>query len=139
MITANLHQLTLTEFTTKDKPGQRCLATFPMIGTHGTADSATVYFELAPGDELGTHTDSAEELLLILEGEADITVREEQGRLGAGQLALVPKQASHNIRNAGEVTLKVLGFFGGANHITAVFEENWLPIGSNVVSTNPNP
>ena len=109
-----------------------------MLGAHGTRDSATVYFELAPGDELGTHTDSAEELLLIYEGDVEVTVGQESGRLSKGQLALVPKMVPHNLKNTGNSTVKVLGFFGGVNNIVSVFDEVWHPIGSNMVDTSQN-
>lgn len=138
MITSDLNQLELTEFTAQNKKGQRCRATFPMLGAHGTRDSATVYFELAPGDELGTHTDSAEELLLIYEGDVEVTVGQESGRLSKGQLALVPKMVPHNLKNTGNSTVKVLGFFGGVNNIVSVFDEVWHPIGSNMVDTSQN-
>ena len=64
MNTVDLNNLELTEFTGKNDRTQHCLATFPMFGAYGTEHSATVYFELEPGDNLGRHTDSAEELLL---------------------------------------------------------------------------
>ena len=136
MITSDLNQLELTEFTAKTRARQRCRATFPLLGAHGTVDTATVYFELAPGDELGSHTDSAEELLLIYSGEAEVTVGNETSKLSKGQLAVVPKLVPHNLRNKGSETVKVLGFFGGANNIVSVFEDVWMPIGSNVVSTS---
>jgi len=48
MTTVNLNELELNEFRGKQDKNQHCLA--------------TVYFELQPGDHLGRHTDSAEEL-----------------------------------------------------------------------------
>lgn len=135
MITANLNQLELTEFIAPGNPGQRCRATFPVFGAHGTQQSATVYFEIAPGEELGSHTDSAEELLFILQGEVEATVGEEQASAGQGALIVVPKMAPHNVRNTGRTPARVLGFFGGANHIVATFDQVWLPTESNQVDT----
>ena len=135
MITVNLNKLELNEFTGKDNPTQHCRATFPLLGAHGTENSATVYFELEPGKNLGRHTDSAEEILLILEGEVEATVGDEKGRISRGEIALVPTMAPHDLRNIGEGTAKVLGFFGGANNIVATFDETWLPTNSNVVDT----
>jgi quercetin dioxygenase-like cupin family protein len=135
MITTDLNKLQLTEFTAKSKARQRCRSTFPLLGSHGTRQSATVYFELAPGDELGAHTDSAEELLLILEGECEVMVGPEKGRLKQGQMAVIPEMIKHNIRNTGRDTVKVLGFFGGANNIVATFDEVWLPLETNSVNT----
>jgi quercetin dioxygenase-like cupin family protein len=136
MITTDLNTLELAEFTAKSKPGQRCKATFPLLGAHGTTDSATVYFELAPGEELGTHTDSAEELLFILEGQVEATIGAEKASISKGQLAVVPKMERHNLKNTGNSTAKVLGFFGGANNIIATFDEVWLPTESNRVDTS---
>jgi len=135
MLTVDLNKLNLTEFVAKNNPGQRCKATFPMLGANGTQNSATVYIELDPGEELGTHTDSAEEILLILEGKVDATVGNESGRASKGNLVLVPKMVPHNFRNIGNEKAKVIGFFGGANNIVATFENVWSPTESNMVDT----
>lgn len=136
MTTVNLKNLQLNEFIAKNDSNQHCQATFPMLGAHGTKKTATVYFELAPGDHLGQHTDSAEELLLILEGDVEVTVGEEKDSASAGTIALVPEMVPHDIRNTGSSPAKVIGFFGGANNIIATFEEVWLPTESNVVDTS---
>ena len=136
MKTANLNTLELDEFTGKDDPQQHCRATFPMFGAHGTEKSATVYFEIDPGDNLGRHTDSAEELLLIIEGEIEAEVGGEIGRLSKGELVLVPTMVPHDFKNVGSEKAKVLGFFGGANNIVATFEKTWLPVNSNIVDTS---
>ncbi|MCB0571982.1 MAG: cupin domain-containing protein [Phaeodactylibacter sp.] len=135
MTTVDLNQLSLNEFTAKNDPAQHCRATFPLLGAHGTQQSATVYIELEPGKSLGRHTDSAEELLLVLEGEVEATVGNEKGLLSKGQIALVPRLEPHDLRNTGQGTARILGFFGGANNIVATFDEVWLPTNSNVVDT----
>lgn len=135
MTTVNLNTLDLNEFTAADDPKQQCRATFPMLGAHGTAHSATVYFELEPGCNLGMHTDSAEELLLVLDGDVDITIGRERAAATAGTIALVPEMVPHDIRNIGSTRARVLGFFGGANNIVATFDSMWLPAGSHVVDT----
>lgn len=136
MKTANLNSIALNEFTGKDAPLQHCRATFPMFAAHGTQQSATVYFEIEPGDNLGRHTDSAEELLLIINGEIEAEVGGETGRLSKGELVLVPKMVPHDFKNVGSHKAKVLGFFGGANNIIATFEKTWMPADSNVVDTS---
>ncbi|MAT98026.1 MAG: cupin [Anaerolineaceae bacterium] len=134
MITVDLNNLDLTEFSGKEKAGLHCLATFPLFGAHGSENSATVYFELEPGDALGWHTDSVEELLLILKGDVEVSVGEETGKLKEGQIALVPTMVRHNLRNIGSEKARVLGFFGSANFV-ATFDEVWLPTNSNMVDT----
>lgn len=135
MTTVNLNALELAEFTGKFDSQQHCRSTFPMLGAHGTQHSATVYFELEPGKKLGRHTDSAEELLLILEGTVEVSIGDEKGILNKGELALVPVMVPHNLHNIGTSKAKVLGFFGGANHIVATFDQTWLPLDSNSVNT----
>lgn len=135
MTTVNLHLLELNEFIGKTDPKQHCKATFPLIGAHGSQDIATVYFEIAPGDNLGRHTDSAEELLVILEGEVAAEIGGEKTAANSGSILLVPKMISHDLLNTGTTTAKVLGVFGGANNIVATFEKEWLPTHSNVVDT----
>ena len=134
MITVDLNNLDLTEFTGKENAGLHCLATFPLFSAHGSENSATVYFELEPGDELGWHTDSVEELLLILKGNVEVSVGEETGELKEGQIALVPTMVRHNLRNIGSEKARVLGFFGSANFVST-FDEVWLPTHSNMVDT----
>ena len=135
MTTIDLNSLELVEFISKVNPNQHCKATFPLLGAHGSRECATVYFEIQPGDHLGRHTDSAEELLLILEGVAEVSVGDETITAGDRGLVLVPKMVPHNLKNVGNRALKVIGFFGGANNIVATFDETWLPTESKVVDT----
>lgn len=135
MITTQLDSLELNEFIGKNDKKQHCNATFPLFGAHGTSDLATVYFEIAPGDNLGMHTDSAEELLVILEGEIEVTIGNKTAKITKGSLALVPKMVPHDVVNTGSATAKILGVFGGANNIVATFEKEWLPTHSHVVDT----
>jgi len=136
MKTVNLNNLELNEFTGKNDPSQHCLATFPMFGIHGTEYTATVYFELKPGYALGRHTDSAEELLLVLEGDLEVEVGGETSSLTANELAHVPQMVPHNLVNTGQTRARILGIFGGANNIVATFEKTWLPTNSNTVDTS---
>ncbi|HEX5168751.1 MAG TPA: cupin domain-containing protein [Cyclobacteriaceae bacterium] len=136
MTIINLNNLELNEFIGKYRVEQHCKATFPMFRINGTKSSATVYLEIEPGDNLGMHTDSAEELLLILEGEADLIIGGEKMKAAEKTLAHVPVLVPHDIINSGSKKLKVLGFFGGANDIVATFENVWLPTDSKVVDTS---
>ena len=136
MKTVNLKSIELNEFIGKEDPKQHCRATFPLLGANGTSKLATVYIELEPGDNLGMHTDSAEELLVILEGELEAKIGDKEARIKAGDLALVPEMVPHDFKNVGSTKAKVLGVFGGANNIIATFEKVWLPTESNVVDTS---
>ncbi len=135
MLTANLNELDLMDMTAQDDPGQQCRVTFPLLGTHGTKETATVYFELDPGKNVGRHTDSAEEVLVILQGDVRASIGEETVETGAGSLLIVPTMVPHDVTNIGDETAKVLGVFGGANHIVAIFDHGWGPERLDVVGT----
>ncbi|MFL6066138.1 MAG: cupin domain-containing protein [Gaiellaceae bacterium] len=101
-------------------PGLR--VSFPLHSATGTASTATVLFELDPGAELNVHTDSAEELLIVVQGTAEARVGDEMGRLETHQVALVPPMAPHGLRNIGEDVLRVLGTFS-ASTVVSTFEQ----------------
>jgi quercetin dioxygenase-like cupin family protein len=101
-------------------PGLR--VSFPLHSATGTASTATVLFELDPGAELNVHRDSAEELLIVVQGTAEARVGDEMGRLETHQVALVPPMAPHGLRNIGEDVLRVLGTFS-ASTVVSTFEQ----------------
>ena len=96
---------------------------FPINKYTGAADSAVVYFEIAPGDWLATHTDSQEEILYIVAGECEAHAGDEVCRLAAGDLAVIPAMVPHGVAKVlGDETLKVVGFFAGST-IISTFDE----------------
>lgn len=105
----------------QEMPGGVAYA-FPLHEEVGTADTAAVLFEIAPGGELATHTDSAEETLLVLAGEGEVTVGDETARVSAGGVAIVPASVPHGARNTGDVPLRVFGFFSGPT-VLSFFED----------------
>jgi quercetin dioxygenase-like cupin family protein len=107
-------------------PGRR--VGFPLHSATGTASTATVLFELDPGAELPMHTDSAEELLVVVAGTAEARVDNEIGRLEAHQVALVRAMAPHGVRNIGDEVLRVLGTFSSST-VVSTFEEPFEPGG----------
>src|ERR687895_2966522 len=111
MIAERIDELELMEVWYEDDPTMRLKVNFPFFLGTGTKSTSVVYFEIEPGHRLGTHTDSAEEILLILEGEAEVNLGDEEGRLSAGEMALVPAMMPHSLRNVGEETVRVAGFF----------------------------
>lgn len=116
MQTIDLAALNLLE----DAPGLRLA--FPVHAAAGAAASAAVYFELDPGASVGVHTDTAEEVVLVLEGQGEARLADETSALRAGQLAVVPAGVPHDLRNTGDGVLRVLGFFASAS-VVHVFAE----------------
>src|ERR671914_314704 len=85
--------LQLASFSQLSDPNNVVRAAWPVYRDTGAAGRAVVYFELDRGMELPSHTDSAEEVLVVLEGEVEATVGGESRRLGAGGIAVVPAMA----------------------------------------------
>ena len=136
MIAERIDQLELAEVWYEDDPTMRLRVNFPFFLGTGTKSTAVVYFEIEPGHRLGSHTDSAEEILLVLEGEAEVSLGDERGRLSAGEMALVPAMVPHGMRNAGEETVRVVGFFS-SNVVVSTFDQPMMPFGQRVVGTPP--
>jgi quercetin dioxygenase-like cupin family protein len=112
----------MTIETTEVWEGMR--ATFPTSSNTGTAATATVYMTFDPGAELPEHRDSAEELIVVLEGAVEGSIDGETGILSEGQLAVVPAMAPHGFRNVGDVPARVLGFFGGSTNVATFTDEH---------------
>jgi quercetin dioxygenase-like cupin family protein len=136
VIAERIDQLELLEVWYENDPTMRLKVNFPFFVGTGTKSTAVVYFEIEPGHRLGTHTDSAEEILLILEGEAEVSLEDVQGRLSAGEMALVPAMVPHGMRNAGDETVRVVGFFS-SNVVVSTFDQPMMPFGQRVVGTPP--
>ena len=122
MLASNINELSLAENKTPADPTLGASYAFPIYAATGSAATAVVYFEVAPGCRLGRHTDSSEEVLFIVEGEGEATVGEERAPISAGILAVVPALVPHDIRNTGSIPLKVVGFFAGSALMHAFFE-----------------
>lgn len=132
MITVDLNNLELTELRGVNHPTMHNRSTFPLGGPLGTENSAMVYFELDPGDTLGRHTDSVEEVIFLISGTVEAEVGEETGELSQGQVAVVPAMVPHDFRNVGQETARVIGFFGAPSWV-ATFDVAFEPGGFNVV------
>lgn len=122
MLASNVNDLSLTELASPADPSLGASYAFPIFAATGSAATAVVYFEVAPGKRLGRHTDSSEEVLYVVEGVGEATVGEEQVALSAGALAVVPALVPHDIHNTGSTPLKVVGFFAGSALMHAFFE-----------------
>jgi quercetin dioxygenase-like cupin family protein len=128
MFTVELSELELFHGGYEDDPTMRVKVDFPFSAATGAKNTTAVYFEIEPDHRLGTHTDSAEEIILLLGGEAEVSVGEERGRVSAGQMALVPAMVPHSLRNVGEETVRVVGFFSSST-VMSTFDQPIVPMG----------
>jgi quercetin dioxygenase-like cupin family protein len=135
---AQIDELELFEGWSASDADMRVRAAFPVSAETGACSTAVVYFELEPGRHLGRHTDSAEELLLILSGEGEASVGDERAPVRAGSIAVVPALVPHGVANTGDETMCVLGFFS-SNTVLSVFDEPMEPFATRYFNTPPVP
>ena len=127
----------LADISSETDETRRIRVDFPISSIDGAASTSVVYFELEPGEHTGMHTDSAEEIVLVLSGRAEAIVGDERGELTAGGMGLVPALVPHDVRNIGDETVRVVGFFS-SGIVVSVFDDPLMPAGRRVVGT-PQP
>ena len=96
---------------------------------HTGATSGSSLLEVDPGNRLPRHTDSAEELVVVVSGTASVTVAGETSEVPAGGVALVPACVPHEVRNAGGEVLRFVAVYA-SNHVTTTYEREVQPAGS---------
>ena len=133
---ADLNHLELGDAWYEHDPAMHVKVNFPFYAATGNESTAVVYFEIEPGRYLGTHTDSAEEILVILTGTVEVTLRDEHALASAGHAALIPAMAPHSVRNSGNETARCVGFFSSAI-VESTFEQPLMPFGTRTVGTPP--
>lgn len=136
---ANLDDLELVRGTQAESP-MDARVNFPFsqsfpatTGLELDGGHSVVYFELDPGRELGTHTDSPEEILVCLAG-SDIEARvgDARGTVREGDLVVVPPMTEHGLANAGPETARFLGFFSDRTSVSE-FDAPVEPFGMTVL------
>lgn len=139
ILTVNPNELELpTFYGAEDDPRRRVSGTFPLCSATGTKDSSMVYFELEPEFELGTHTNSGEETVFLIEGTVEVVIGSKRKQLVEGEMALVPEMVPHNFRNVGSNKAKVIGYFPKPD-IVATFEKVFMPMNQKVIDTTQMP
>jgi mannose-6-phosphate isomerase-like protein (cupin superfamily) len=126
MSVVNVNDLELQEVASVIDPTALTRFTFPVYAATGAASTAVVYFEVEPGKRLAAHHDGAEEILFIVQGEGVATIGDASGPVRAGDLAVIPAWVTHGVENTGDITLKVVGFFGAAT-LAHLFVEELFP------------
>ena len=135
MVTQDLNTIELYPGWLAYDPSVRWNVTFPFI-EGGLNALSVVYITLEPGNSLPAHTDSAEELWLVLEGSVEATIGTERRPLHTGQLAAIPEMVSHELRNIGATTARVVGVLA-STAIVSTFEQVVMPEGERVFHLAP--
>src|SRR5918996_6239037 len=102
MLKVNLNNLDkMTNYGAEDDPDRKVTANFALYSAAGTKSGAVVYFELEPGKELGTHTDSAEEIVYVIDGTIEAITgndnNEGKDRLSRGKERRAWSHASYGV------------------------------------------
>jgi quercetin dioxygenase-like cupin family protein len=85
----------------------------------GARASGSSLLEVPPECRLPRHTDSAEEVIVLVDGEAEVIVEgRPPERLSAPGIALVPADAPHEVRNVGGSALRFLALYAGTDVVT---------------------
>jgi quercetin dioxygenase-like cupin family protein len=96
-------------------------------GPSGGASGSSL-LEVEAGCRLPRHTDSAEETIVVVAGRARVTVGNETTEVAAGGVALVPECVPHEVRNAGDDTLRFVAVYA-ASDVTTTYEAPVQPDG----------
>ena len=134
MLATNLNELELLEAWSDRDPSARMRVNFPFFSSVGARSSAVVYMVLEPGCHLGRHADSAEEVVIVLEGIARGTVGDEEAELGAGGAVMIPAMVPHDLANVGPGTMRAVGFFSSST-VVSTFDDPVQPFGRRVLGT----
>lgn len=120
-----------------DDPAVRWAGAFAACGGHGTTQSSTIVYEIAPGGRLGWHTDATEETQYILSGSGELRLEDgTRHAVGPGSVFVLPTPVRHDLANTGSDTLRAVAFFA-APMFTQTFDNVMLPPDVHVLGT-PN-
>jgi quercetin dioxygenase-like cupin family protein len=95
----------------------------------GSRASGSSVIEIPVGCRLPAHTDSAEETIVVLAGDAEVRMRNDGAELSAGGIAVIPRDARHEVRNAGHEPLRFVAVYAAADVVTR-YEDVVQPDGS---------
>src|SRR5947209_4471933 len=96
------HQITPIE---SWRPG---VETRMLISARNGATALCIFEQwIAPGNGAPTHAHPVEEVLTVLEGEAEMWMDDQRVAVSAGQALVVPAGRKHGFRNSGATTLHI--------------------------------
>ena len=75
-------------------------------------EAVVMRVELDPGVTAGRHTHPGDEISYVLEGEGELLIEgEAPRRVKAGEAFVIPAGKVHDARNAGSVTMRLVGVY----------------------------
>jgi quercetin dioxygenase-like cupin family protein len=118
MICVELNKVTLRSLWTDEDPDIRQRAGYITHLLAGARSSATVYIELEPGARVGRHRHSAEETILVIEGDVEVTVGGESRTISGPGLAVAPALVRHDVHCVGEHMARCVGFWSSSSVVS---------------------
>jgi quercetin dioxygenase-like cupin family protein len=130
--TIALQRLELNEVWSKADPGERVRFTFPISAVTGAEHSSVAYAELPPAGAIPNHFDSANEVVVVLDGPVEIQVAGKTATVESSSLVEIPAYAKHRIVNTGSAPVRLLHLFDNATDVVT-FDEPLMPLDRSVL------
>jgi quercetin dioxygenase-like cupin family protein len=134
MRAVQLDEVALQALWSDDDPSLRSRSGYVAHWLAGAQSSAAVYFEVDPGTHYGRHRHSAEETIVVMEGEVEVTVGDETQKLAAPALAIAPALVRHDIRCVGDRPARCVGFWSSSS-VVSVWDSVLQPTGTRRAGT----
>jgi quercetin dioxygenase-like cupin family protein len=97
------------------------------FGGSKAEQSCTIYFAVPPGERLGRHVDTAEEVQFVLSGEGDLLLDDGTKPIRTGDVFVLPEGTAHDLHNTGTDDLRVIAFFSRPQVEQHWSTEAWPP------------
>lgn len=88
---------------------------------HGGVGVCIIFVDAPPGRGPSLHKHPYDEVFIVQEGEGTFVVGDEEMRLGAGDIAVIPAGTPHSFSNTGDGPLKQIDI-----HVSSGFSTEWL-------------
>ncbi|HVE75248.1 MAG TPA: cupin domain-containing protein [Actinomycetota bacterium] len=137
MIVAKLGDHPIDLLNPADQEDAKFQAGWAMFYATGNLATSALLTVLEPGGRIPTHSDSAEEIILVLEGTIEAQVGDEKTTLEAGMMGVNPALELHSMVNVGTTTSRVVGFMASNAIVSEFPEAAIMPLNSKVIGTPP--
>jgi quercetin dioxygenase-like cupin family protein len=117
-------------------PSMRFVSIFPVGEKEGALASSVAYHIIEPGRHTGLHSDNAEEIVFVAQGEGEVFSIGATQRLEPGTFVVFPAGTDHDIYAYGSEAMRLLSFFP-TTEILSTFQQEIYPVGGNVLSSRP--
>ncbi len=128
-IISNVHYSPFDESDPDDfRPNSKwALVVDPSQGQRFVDNITLIFEEIAPGDRIPLHTHPIHEVIVVDEGEPEITVGDETRQVDRGSVVFIPAGTPHRTRNAGTQPVRIHAMFPSERIGIEYLERNPLP------------